>query len=74
MYVKVRVIAGAKKETIKQTSPDHFEISVKEEAKQNMANTRVRELIAAHFGAPLPAVRIISGHHSPGKILRVPAA
>lgn len=73
MYVKVRVIAGAKKEKIKQTSPDHFEVSVKEEAKQNMANGKVRELIAAHFGATLSAVRIISGHHSPGKILRVDA-
>lgn len=74
MYVKVRVTAGAKKETIKQMSPDHFEISVKEEAKQNMANSRVRELIAAHFGTAVSAVRIISGHHSPGKILRVPEA
>jgi len=72
MYVKVRVIAGAKKETITEMSADHFKVSVKEEAKQNMANTRVRELIAAHFSAPLSAVRIVSGHHSPSKILRVP--
>jgi uncharacterized protein YggU (UPF0235/DUF167 family) len=72
MYVKVRVIAGAKKEKFEKVSDIHFEISVKEKAEQNLANRRVMELIASHFKLPAKSVRIISGHHSPSKILSIP--
>lgn len=71
MYIKVRVLAGAKKEFFKKKSEDHFEISVKEEAKQNMANRRVMEVVAKELGVPKEKIRIISGHHSPSKILSV---
>lgn len=71
MYVKVRVLAGAKKEALVEEKPDHFRVSVKEPAKQNLANRRVVELVAAHFAVAAGAVRIISGHHSPSKLLSV---
>lgn len=72
MYIRVRVAAGAKKESLEQTSEDSFLVSVKDPAEQNLANRRVLELVAAHFGANAKQIRIISGHHSPGKILSVP--
>ena len=68
MYIKVRVLAGVKKEVIKQISDNHFRISVKEPAQRNLANTRVREILAEQFGISAKEVRIISGHHSPSKI------
>lgn len=71
MYVKVRVIAGAKKEMFEIISENHFKISVKEPAKQNLANRRIVELIARHFKVPAHSVRLVSGHHSPSKILAV---
>jgi len=71
MYIKVRVQAGVKKETFHKKSEDHFEISVKQKAERNMANTRVLELIAGHFNMPQGKVRIINGHHSPSKMLSV---
>lgn len=71
MYIKVRVIAGAKKETLIKRGETFF-VSVKEPAEQNRANTRVREIIAMHVGIPSKQVRIISGHQSPGKILSIP--
>lgn len=71
MYVHVRVMAGAKKESVVKESDDHFVISVREEAERNMANRRVIELIALHFHLPSNKVRIISGHQSPGKIVSV---
>ncbi len=71
MYIKVRVIAGAKKETIIRERHDHFEIFVKEKPERNMANTRIREIIAAQFNVPVAAVRIINGHQSPHKLLSV---
>ena len=69
MYIKVRVTAKASKEKIEKTKKDEYKISVREKAEQNMANRRVCEIIAGEFSLPIKAVRIISGHHSPSKIL-----
>ena len=71
MYIKVRVKTKAKEEKVVRKSDDHFEISVKEPAERNLANNRVRELVAANFSLSIGKVRIISGHHSPSKILSV---
>lgn len=71
MYIKVRVVAGAKKEKFEQVSKDHFKISVKEKAERNMANDRLRELLSEHFSIGKGKIRLISGHHSPSKIFSV---
>ncbi len=71
MYVKVRVHAASKKEEIRETDDNHFEISVREEAVQNMANRRAVELVAAYLHVNARQIRIISGHHSPSKIFVV---
>lgn len=68
-YVHVKVTAGAKKETWKQKSEDHFEVSVKEKAERNMANSRVLELVAEHFSMPVSKIRIVNGHRHPSKLL-----
>ncbi len=70
MYIKVRVVAGAKKEIFKQKSQDHFEVSIKELAEQNRANRRIMAIFEEHFG--IKGIRLISGHHSPSKILSIP--
>jgi len=71
MYIKVKVTPGAKKESFVKISEDHFEASVKEKAERNMANARVRELVAAHFDIPTGKAKLVSGHHSPSKIFSV---
>jgi len=71
MYIKVRVTSGAKKEKIEKVSEDTFSIFVKEKAERNMANARVREIMAEELSVPVKAVRIVSGHTSPSKILSV---
>jgi len=71
MYIHVKVTAGVRKELFVEKSEDHFEISVKEKAERNMANTRVLELIAEHFKIPINKVRIVNGHRSPSKLLVV---
>lgn len=73
MYIKVRVTPGAKKEKVEKISDDHFAIAVQEEAKQNLANNRVRELLAFHLKVPKGKVRLIAGHRSPSKIFSVDA-
>ena len=69
MYIYVKVTAGVKKESWKQKSEDHFEVSVKEKAERNMANARVLELVAEHFAVPVNKVRIVNGHRHPSKLL-----
>ena len=64
MYIHVRKV-----ESIVQISDTKFEVSVKEEAKQNRANTRMIDLIKEYFKAN--KVKIVSGHHSPSKLLSV---
>lgn len=71
MYIKVHVKPDAKKESLVQTSADHFEVSVREPAERNLANRRVIELIARHFKVPIGKARLISGHRSPSKIISV---
>ncbi len=70
-YIHAKVTAGVRKESVTQKSEDHFEISVREKAERNMANTRVIELVAEHFKVPKNKVRIINGHKSPSKLLVV---
>lgn len=70
MYIKVRVFAASNKEEFKKISNTHFEVRVKEKAERNMANRKVIELVRKYFVAT-GDVRIISGHHSPGKILSI---
>lgn len=69
MYIHVKVVAGAKREIFKKKSEDHFEVSVKEKAERNMANTQVLHLVAEHFKVPLNKVRIINGHKHSSKLL-----
>lgn len=67
MYIKVKVIAGAKIEKVEKKSDDHYNISVKEVAKNNKANKRTVDIFRSLY--PNLIVRIVSGHHSPSKIL-----
>lgn len=71
MYIKVKVISGARKEIIEKESIDHYTISVREKAERNMANERVCEIIAHELSVGRGAVRIINGHHSPSKLLSI---
>jgi uncharacterized protein YggU (UPF0235/DUF167 family) len=69
MYIKVKIITGARKETIEKVSDDHYDISVKEKPEMNRANKRILEIMHKEF--PNSLIKIISGHHSPSKIISV---
>ena len=68
-YVHVKVSAGARKESFAVKNEDHFAVSVREKAERNMANARLIELVAEHFGVPVNKVRIVNGHKHPSKLL-----
>jgi uncharacterized protein YggU (UPF0235/DUF167 family) len=69
MYLKLRVISDANKEKVEKVSDDTWYISVKQPAVNNAANTRILEIIREAF--PSQSIRIISGHHSPSKIVSI---
>jgi uncharacterized protein (TIGR00251 family) len=69
MYLKIKVIPDAKEEKIEKREEDSWRIWVKVPAENNAANSRVLELVRKEF--PDTSVRIVSGHHSPSKIVSI---
>lgn len=70
MFIKVFVTPGAKKEKVEEKG-ETLAIAVREPATGNRANTRVRELVAERFGAPVGKVRILTGHRSRAKMISI---
>tara|TARA_B100000745_G_scaffold58094_1_gene34437 strand:- start:27521 stop:27760 length:240 start_codon:yes stop_codon:yes gene_type:complete len=64
MLIKIKVFPGAKKEKFHQIGPYQFEAYIKEPAQRNLANIRMRELVAHHFGVPVSDVVIKAGHRA----------
>jgi uncharacterized protein YggU (UPF0235/DUF167 family) len=69
MYLKIKVVPDSKMEKVEKLKDDEYRIWVKVPAENNLANSRVVELCREMF--PGMSVRIISGHHSPSKILSI---
>ncbi len=72
MYIHVKVTSGAKEEAFEKIKELHFVAKVRQKAERNQANIRVCELVALFFGIRDKEVRIVSGHHSPSKLLSIP--
>jgi uncharacterized protein (TIGR00251 family) len=70
MYIHVKVVAHAKEEVVEALDATHVSVRIKEPAERNMANARVLEIIREHF-PEAGQIRIVSGHHSPSKLLSV---
>lgn len=71
MYIRVNATPNAKKEIVTRISVERYNISVREPAERNLANRRIRELLARDLSIPENAVRLISGHRSPHKIFSI---
>ena len=71
MYVRVKVTPGAKKEIVTKISPTEFQIAVREPRERNLANRRVRKLVAEAYHVAEGNARLISGHRSHTKVFDV---
>lgn len=70
MYIRAEVYPGSKKVLIKKKLKENdWLITVKEPAERNLANKKIKELIAEVYGVRAKDLRIIAGHHSTRKIL-----
>ena len=70
-FIKVRVKAGLREESLRAHSNGSYEVSVRERPLQNEANRRVLVLIARHLNVPVKKVRIVRGHRGRSKILEI---
>ena len=71
MLIHVKVKVDSKKESFVKKNETSFTISVKEPASDNLANVRILQIVAEYFGVAKGKVKIVTGHHSPSKILDV---
>lgn len=69
MYVKVKIITGSRREVVTKIQEDLYDVSLKEKPLNNNANRRLLEIMHEIFKKS--SIRIISGHHSPSKILSI---
>ncbi len=69
MYLKIKVVVDAKEEKIEKIESDSWRVWVKMPAENNLANNRVLEIVREEY--PNQSVRIVSGHHSPSKIISI---
>lgn len=67
MYIHVKVTAKARKESLEMIDDTHYKVSVKEPAENNRANHRMLELMRVALGTH--RIKLVSGHHSPSKII-----
>ncbi|PIQ91435.1 MAG: hypothetical protein COV70_03740 [Parcubacteria group bacterium CG11_big_fil_rev_8_21_14_0_20_39_22] len=71
MYIKVDVTTDAKEERFVKKGDDNYAVSVREKPRQNLANRRILELVRENLaaGEKRAEIKIVSGHHSPKKII-----
>lgn len=69
--IRVKIVPNARKEFVAIERDGRLLISVHAPRKEGRANDRLRELVALHFAVPVKQVRIISGHQSSSKTLRI---
>lgn len=71
MHVRVRVKAGARKESFSAVNEVTFDIAVREPAERNAANHRITILLAEYFEVTPKRVRLLTGHHAPHKLYEI---
>ena len=71
MLIHVKIKPDSKEDKIVQKNETSFVVQVKEPAEDNRANKRMVELVADKFGIIKSKVKIVTGHHSPSKILEI---
>lgn len=69
--IRLRVTAGAKKNSVIEMAPQVLYISTKEPARHNRANKAVLAATAEFYGIPENKLRMIAGHQKPSKTVRV---
>ncbi|OHA57110.1 MAG: hypothetical protein A2114_00795 [Candidatus Vogelbacteria bacterium GWA1_51_14] len=70
-FIKIKVTAGARRESVEEVSENSYAVNVKVKAEKNQANIRALELLNNYLNLPPRSIRLISGHHHPHKLAEV---
>jgi uncharacterized protein YggU (UPF0235/DUF167 family) len=71
MEIRVKITPNVKKELVEVLPDGRYHVAVKADRKEGLANDRMRDLLATHFGVPLKSVALIAGHTQPTKTVRI---
>jgi len=71
MYVKVYATPNSRKEVIEKENSTTYRIKVREPKERNLANNRLRQILALNFKVGIGQIKIISGHRSTVKVFDV---
>ena len=71
MYVHVQAVPKSRKERVTKVSESKLYIEVKEPRERNLANKRIREILAQEFQVSLTQVVMLTGHRSSSKMYSV---
>ncbi len=71
MLIHVKVHADSKSEKIELIRQNSYSVHVREKAENNAANRRVVEVLSLHLSVISSKMRIVTGHHSPSKIIEI---
>ncbi len=71
MYLKILATPGARKELVEEVASDTWRVSVRQPPSRNLANIRIRQIVAERLGVPFTQVRILTGHRGRSKIISV---
>lgn len=71
MYLRVKVVPKAKKEKIEKINGIGYIISVKEPARNNLANDRVKVILSKELKVSEKNIRLLLGHHSQHKMYSI---
>lgn len=71
MQVGVKVSAEARKKKVLKVDKRSYHITVREKAKGNAANMRIREILSLIYIVPIRTVRLLWGHRTGNKIIRI---
>ncbi len=71
MFYKIRAKTESKKNEVRKISEDTFEVSVKAEPKEGMANDAILTLMGEWLKVNPKRLKIIKGSKSPSKIIKL---
>jgi uncharacterized protein YggU (UPF0235/DUF167 family) len=70
-FIKVKVKAKSKKNSIKKLKDDEFFVETKEPPSDNRANNSVMDILAEELKISRNRMILIKGHISPSKIFKI---
>jgi len=71
MLIHVKIHPEATKDEVMEKSDLSYIVHVREKAERNEANVKMRKILAEYLNIETGKVRIVTGHHSPSKIVEI---